>query len=73
MEQSESRKKILAKIKEFEKDKKFDIDVEDDPETIILMPNMVDYLNKKLSSKINTAIANRAATKYFEKLIKQKQ
>ncbi len=73
MEQSESRKKILAKIVELEKSQKFNDDVEDDPETIVLMPNMVDYLNKKLSSKINTAIANRAATKYFEGLIKDKQ
>ena len=68
--QSESRLKILEKIKEYESKELWDKDVENDPETIVLMPNKVDYLGKKLSSKIMTFIANRMAVNYYEKKIK---
>ena len=73
MEKSEGRLKILEKIKEFEKNQWWDRDVEDDPETIELLPNKVDYLNKKLSSKILTVFANWAGTRFFEKMLKNKQ
>ena len=73
MEKSEHRIKIIEKIKEYERDGKFDIDVEEDPPTIPLLPNKVDYLNKKLSSKIKTKIGNSMAQGYFEKLIKKRQ
>ncbi len=66
-----SRQKILDKIKEYEKEGKFDIDVEDDPETITLMPDKVDYLGEKLSTRIFTRIANRRAVAYYEKEIKK--
>lgn len=73
MEKSESRLKIIEKIAELEKNQLWDHDVEDDPETIELLPNKVDYLNKKLSSKIKTFFANLAGQKFFEKMIKNKQ
>ncbi len=68
---SEDRIKILNKIKEYERDKKFDIDVEDDPPAPVLMPNQIDYLNKKLSNKIATHFANKMAKKYFDNEIKK--
>ena len=49
---SEYRLKVLNRIKEYEKAELWDKDVEDDPETYELKPNMVDYLDKKLFSKI---------------------
>lgn len=73
MEKSSERLKILEKIDEFESEGKWDVDVEDDPETYELLPNKVDYLNRKLSSKIATKYANYMGTKFFENLIKQKQ
>lgn len=73
MEKSEERLQILNKIEEYEKNGWWDKDVEDDPQTITLLPNKVDYLNKKISSKIATKISNICATNYFEKLIKNKQ
>ncbi len=73
MEKSESRLKVLKKIEELEKKQLWTQDVEDDPETYELLPNKVDYLNKKLSSKILNKIANIAGTKFFEKMIKNKQ
>ncbi len=68
--QSEYRLKILEKIKEYERLGLFEKDVEDDPETIVLTPDKVDYLGEKLSSKIMTKIANRLAVNYYEKKIK---
>ncbi len=73
MEQSEQRLKILARIAELERTEQWDKDVEDDPETIVLMPDKIDYLNEKLSSKIKTYFANIAGTRFFEKLIKNGQ
>jgi 1-acyl-sn-glycerol-3-phosphate acyltransferase len=73
MTQNPARIEILKRIEEFEKEKKFDIDVENDPPGLELLPNKVDYLNKKLSSKIATKIANRMAYKFFEKMIKNHQ
>lgn len=65
----EDRLRILRKIAEFEKNGTFDVDVEDDPPTIPLTSDKVDYLNAKLSNKILTAVANKVAVQYFEKLI----
>lgn len=73
MEKSQERLNILAKIDEFERLGKWDIDVEDDPETKELLPSEIDYLNKKFSSKIKNVIANFAGTRFFEKMIKNNQ
>jgi len=69
-EKHNERLKILDKIQEYEKTGKFDIDVEDDPPTITLMPEDVDYLNEKSSSKIKSKIANKLGKKFLEALIK---
>jgi lipopolysaccharide biosynthesis glycosyltransferase len=66
-----NRLKILEKIRRFEMEGKFDQDVEDDPETIVLTPDKVDYLSKKLSTRIFTRIANSAAVNFYEKEIKR--
>lgn len=73
MKKSEERLKVLEKIAELESQGKWDCDVEDDPVTTPLLPNKIDYLNKKLSSKIATYFANKAGTAFFENLIKKKQ
>ncbi len=61
---------MLEKIRRYELEGKFDVDVEDDPETITLMPDKVDYLGEKLSTRIFTKIANRKAVQFYEKQIK---
>lgn len=73
MEKSAERLKVLKKIEELEREEKWDIDVEEDPETKTLMPNQIDYLNKKLTSKIANFFANIAGTSFYEKLIKKRQ
>ena len=70
MEKSKERLEVLNRINEFEKEKKFDIDVENDLPAKPLEAYEVDYLNKKLTSKINTKIANYIARKFIDKLIK---
>lgn len=72
-EKSKARLAILETIKEYEKLGKWNEDVENDPESIELLPNKVDYLNKKLSSKIATHFANRWGTKFYESLIEKGQ
>ena len=37
---------VLEKIAEYERAGKFDIDVEDDPESRVLLPDEIEYLNK---------------------------
>lgn len=73
MEKSKERLEILSKIEMLEKTKQWDISPENDPETIELKPNKVDYLNKKLSSKIASYFANIMGARYFDKMLKNKQ
>lgn len=73
MEKSAHKLLLLERIAELEKKQLWHKDVEDDPETYPLMPDQVDYLNEKLINKIKNRIANKAGTKFFEKLIAQKQ
>ena len=68
--QSEYRLKVIEKIKEYEKQGLWDRDVEDDPETIVLMPDKIDYLGEKFSTRFFNKIANKMAVNYYEKLIK---
>ena len=72
-EKSKDRIEILKKIEELEKEGKFDVDVEDDPPTIILEPDDVDYLNKKSTSKIKTIVANRIGERFLNDLIRNEK
>lgn len=63
--------KLLARIKEYEKKGLFDQDINDDPPTIPLQPGEVDYIGKKLSTRIGTAIANKLGQEHFEKMMKR--
>ncbi len=65
------RLKVLEKIRRYEQEGKFDVDVEDDPETIILTPDKVDYLAEKFSTRFWTKVANRLAINYYEGQIKK--
>ena len=68
---SPERLAILKRIEEYERNGWFDRDVEDDPESPELLPEKVDYLCRKLSSKISRKIANIVGDKYFLGLIKK--
>ena len=68
---ADDRREVLEKIARLEREKRFDVDVENDPPTIPLDYAKVDYLGEKTFSKIKTAIANRIGYSYFSKLIKK--
>lgn len=68
---SPQRREILERIAEYEKAGRFDEDVENDPEAPELLPENVDYLCKKFSSKISRRLANFIGDRYFLKLIKK--
>lgn len=70
MSVSPERIKILEKIELFEKQGLFDRDVEDDPPTKPLDPKKVDYVGKKLSTRIATKFANLCGQRHFEKMLK---
>ena len=73
MEQSKERKKIVERIKLFEKQARFNEDVEDDAPAQIIKPKDVDYADEKLSSKILTKMANLLGIVFFESMIKKKK
>jgi 1-acyl-sn-glycerol-3-phosphate acyltransferase len=68
---SAGRLEVLQKIKEYEKAGRFDEDVENDPPAPELLPENVDYLCTKWTSKISRWIANCVADRFFLKLIKK--
>ena len=68
---SKERQEVLKRIKEYEKAGRFDEDVENDPPAPELLPDKVDYLCKKFSSKLGRKIANIVGDKYFLNLIKK--
>ena len=73
MEKSAHKLKLLEKIAELEEKELWHVDVEEDPETYPLMPEDVDYLNEKLSSKIKNKIANHFGARFFDKMIANRQ
>ena len=73
MEKNAHKLELLRRIAELERQGLWHLDVEDDPETYPLMPDQVDYLNEKLMSKIKNKIANVAGTRFFDKMIANRQ
>lgn len=69
-EKSKYRVQVLEKIEKLEKEGKFDIDVEDDPPNIVLTPENIDYLRKKMSSKIKRVFANEVGERFLDSLLK---
>lgn len=63
---------IIEKIKLFEREERWAQDVEDDPPTIPLKPEMVDYLNEKISSRFWMKFANILARNFINSLLRKK-
>ena len=68
---SPARQAVLDKIKEKERAGLFNEPVEVDPPATELLPDAVDYLCKKPSSRIKRWIANFIADRYFLRMIKK--
>lgn len=70
MEKSKNRLEILEKIRNLEKEGKFDIDAENDPPSLPLTPDNVDYLKKKSYSKLKNIVANKMGEKFLNDILK---
>lgn len=64
---------VLETIAQLEREGRFDVDAEEDPPTIPLMPDMVDYLQVKPGSKTKARIAYRVARRFVNGLLKEKK
>ena len=70
IEKSQDRLKILEKIEQLEREGRFDVDAEDDPPTIELTPENVDYLKTKRKNKIKRIVANKMGERFLEEIIR---
>lgn len=68
---SPERRSVLEKIKQYEIEGRFDEEVEENPPAPVLMPDQVDYLCKKFSSKFKRKIANFLGDRFFLGQIKK--
>ena len=68
-----TRQDILKKIEQYEREGRFDEDVEDDPPGRELMPDEVDYLRKNMSNRMRTRYAFRLARWFMNTMIRKKQ
>ncbi len=69
----QGRVEIIQKIEEYERDGRFDEDVEADPPSTVLMPDDIDYLKKGLVKRIKSKIAYKTARRFVFNLIKNKK
>lgn len=70
-EKSQERLEVLKKIEQYEREGRFNEPVEDDPPSVQLTPDKVDYLCEKPFAKWRTSVANKLAVAFFEDLIKK--
>lgn len=71
IEKSKDRLEILEEIERLEREGRFDVDPEKDPPTIVLLPENVDYLNTKSSSRVKTRVANRIGEHFLDELLRK--
>lgn len=71
IEKSKDRLEVLEKIAKLEKEGRFDIDVENDPPTIELTPDKIDYLRKTSTDKIKTKVANMVGETFLKEQVRK--
>ena len=70
VEKAQDRLDVLKKIEILEREGKFDIDAENDPPTIVLTPENIDYLRTTMTSKIKRIFANKVGERFLDDLLK---
>lgn len=70
---AKDRLEVLDRIAKLEQEGKFDVDVEIDPPSQVLMPDEVDYLNKTLGGKLRTRYAYKIARWFLNMLLYKKK
>ncbi len=64
---------VLEIIERLEREGRFDVDAEDDPPTIPLLPDMVDYLKVRPDSILKRRTAYLIANRFVDKLIRERK
>lgn len=72
-EKRAERLRVLARIAEYEREGRFNDDVEEDDPAIPIQPGDVDYVIRKPSSKVKTAVANALGRAFFENMIRKRR
>lgn len=67
------RVEILHKIEQFEREGRFDEDVENDPPGRVLMPDDIEYIRRTKAEKLKTKLAFKMAHKFVDELIEDKK
>ena len=72
-QRAEDRVKILEKIAQYEKEGRFDEDVEEDPPSRTLLPDEIEYGNQGFRQKVKTKLAFSIARRFVNSLIEDKK
>ena len=70
---SPDRVAVVKRIEEYERVGKFDIDVEEDPPSRVLLPNEIDYLRRSPTAKLKTTVSYFMAKRFLDKIQKEGQ
>ena len=70
---AKDRVEVIKKIEQYEREGKFDVDVEQDPPGRTLMPDEIDYIHKSISDRLKTRFAFMIARRFVNNLIEEKQ
>ncbi|MBO5576100.1 MAG: 1-acyl-sn-glycerol-3-phosphate acyltransferase [Ruminococcus sp.] len=70
---AKDRVEILYKIEQYEREGRFDEDVENDPPGRVLMPDEIEYVRKTKAEKLKTKFAFKMAHKFVDELIADKK
>ena len=64
-EKAADRLAVLERIEQLEREGRFDVDAEEDPPTLPLQPDQIDYLRVKPSSKVKVKLAYAVAEQFL--------
>ncbi len=67
------RVEILHKIEQYEREGRFDEDVENDPPGRMLMPDEIEYIRRTKAEKLKTKLAFKMAHKFVDELIEDRK
>lgn len=67
------RLRVLARIRELEREGRFDVDAEEDPPTLPLEPDRIDYLRRKPGSKAKVRLSYAIANRFVDGLLREKK
>lgn len=70
---AKDRVEVLHKIEQYEREGRFDEDVEADPPGRVLLPDDIEYIQKSITDKLKTKLAFMIAHKFVSNLIKEKK